>query len=627
MTETTTTSEITSTTEPPFDPSVPFTHDDPEVVRAVDLGLVSARYLSQPTKAATVNDVIELFGNVLIERDTSKLSEWEKLVNRSEQDAITADSILAAYYIASILTEGGVPYTNGANCYGFGDEQTIWNGGIQWIGAEPKIIPYSQTCPGFYNLDEQDSLVTNDNYTISMGYAIATYSYYSNQCLVPIDFVNQTYHVADTLTREKLALMVVRFYDSFTPTPRYVVLEDVASGSTITAEDIANAAAVPAVDEHGMSSEWVGTYSQIKSGLRPTGWCPSNDHVMSNFYESDFRFMSEHNINYIRIQFALPSLGWPDMPADRSLVNMHVVEELDQVIRWGLEYGIHVSICFQSYPDDDTDGLGAMYEDGTLENHFTPDYLASDESWELKTRLLTAFAKRYADIPREYLSFELQNETASYVPEGYDSMALADRFIALANAIWAVDDDRALSVSTSETLLFDKAIDFWKRIGAAGINFDYHCYQPAFCFTDPYGDIREEELVWPYVDRNGVTWDMEAVYQEHIAPWVALAEECDVGFKLGECGIFGGSMLVYQEKHVVAWAEDFKQTMRKHGVMYVVGTLSGNIRSSVLCDFYPTWGEGQRYREGAVHEMITYEFEEYHTTFFYDPALTKALYE
>ena len=619
---------LTDPTTVTVDSPEQFFHQNPEIVRAVKLGIVPSDYLSDPTENASVNDVIELFGNVICAYDASKLTQWQELVNYSDQDAITAEAVLAAYYSASLLTEGGIPYTNGANCYGFGDEETIWHSSLQWGDADPVIVENSSERVGFYNLDEVDSLVMNDNWTIAMGYAVATYSYYSNQGIIPVDFENQTYHLNDVMTHEQLALIVVRFHDSFPAEPNYVLIEEIAESSTITADDIKNAAEVPAVDENGHSAQWVGTYNQIRSGLRENGWCPSNDHVMSNYYESDFVFMKEHGINYVRIQYAIPSLTYPDMPEDRNYINMNMVEELDQVIKWGMEYGIHVSICFQSYLDDDTDGLGATYEDGTLENFFTPDFQASDESWAMKERVIAAFAERYRDIPAANLSFELQNETASYVPEGYDSSELADKFISLANVVWAVDEDRALSLSTSEPLWDDRSIAFWTKIAQAGINLDYHCYEPAFCFSDPLGDMQEEELVWPYVDRDGVVWDMERVYMEYVAPWKELAETYGVGFKLGECGIFGGELLVYQQEHVVAWAEDFKNTMREHGVVYVLGSLSGyGIRNAVVCDFVPTWGESGRYREGAEYEMITYDLDEYSISFFYDPQLTKALFE
>ena len=76
---------------------------DPEVKRAVTLGLVSSSYLKKPSAAATTKDIETIMAKFLKKRGANA----SKLANGSGRTARSADSIMAMYYGASYLAKNG----------------------------------------------------------------------------------------------------------------------------------------------------------------------------------------------------------------------------------------------------------------------------------------------------------------------------------------------------------------------------------------------------------------------------------------------------------------------------------------------------------------------------------------
>lgn len=610
---------------------------DPEVQRAVTLGIVSSSYLKKPNQAATAQELKDMCTKILQKRGASaaKIKSWKRLAHGSKKNVRTIDSILAVYYVSRYLSKNNLPKTN-ADMNSSRWIPTDWDAALDYVETSNFIKPATGEFKYYSAVNAwrgAEAVQVDDfNVTAATMFGVSQASHYSGQYIFSAADNGKLY-VNQKLTRAELALQMVRLYDSFEEPVKYVKVANLGDQTVISDKLIAGAKAVPAVGKTGTSDEYIGTYTQnyIQSGK--DGSLPSRDDLTWNFRETDFQAMADQGMNYVRIQFACNILAYPDYSKDRTKVNEAIVKELDDVVRWGLKYGLHVSICFMGYPDDDIDGI--CYE-GDENNYFTPDLQAKKQSYELKAKLIEGFAARYKNVPAEHLSFELQNEnsTAAGMDEK-NAMTLdemSDQFIMLANCIWKVTPERGVSLSTDEPLN-EYNLGYWSKIAQAGINLDYHCYEPR-AFVAPGWDncVRANQMVWPdFVDNNGQKWNMEKVYQTYIKPWEDLAEQYGVGFKLGECGIFVDSAEFskspYQRKYVLAWAKDFAAVMQKHNKSYVVGKYAGNEGiCSVLKDSLPEKNNIGAYIQNAKYVRKTYTNDRYTATYYVNQELVKALF-
>ena len=333
----------------------------------------------------------------------------------------------------------------------------------------------------------------------------------------------------------------------------------------------------------------------------------------------------------MRLQFALPVLAYPDYSEDRSSVNKAIIEDFDNAIRWGMKYGLHISIGFQGYLDDDIDGIDCTNADGSVENLFTPDYLAPAESYEAKADLLNAFAKRYSNVPAKYLSFELQNENCALDNDSAANDTMADQFIMLANSIWSVTPERGVSLSTDTHTLTETEYAYWSKIAEAGINLDFHCYEPrSFLAPNDYYRVDASEMVWPgFVDEHGESWDMDKVYDTYIAPWKELADEYQVGLKIGECSPFIETWDLFDtpprtQDAMVAWAADFSKKMQENHISYTLNnTMNG---FSAIHDIPPAETDISSYMTGADYTLKTYYLDNYTCTLYINEDYAEACY-
>ena len=613
---------------------------DPEVQRGITLGLVSKDYLKNPSAMSTTKEAEDILAKILKKKgaSSSKIKKWNKLAQGSKENITLGDVAMGIYYAASLLATDGIPQTNTETP---GD---YWP--KDWDDSTYRLIP-SVNDPEhptkYYNYDGfhgEDPLVENsDNQVAAVGYALQLASHYSGQMVLLMDYDKDAYYINRKLTRAQLVLSLVRFYDSFEEEAHYISIAALDDQCPISQTEIKSAKKVPEVDENGQSSEWIGTYIQNYGCVGKNGsWTVGAGDNTWNFREGDFMAMADLGVNYVRIQFTINSFAYPDFSTDRSKLNQALVEELDDVVRWGLKYGLHVSICFAGYLDDDLDGLGAMYPDGTKENDFTPDQLASKESYALKGKLLAGFAGRYKNVPAKNLSFELQNENGMEMVQvdGVQMLTndeMAEQFIMLAQSVWNVTPERGVSLSTC-AVLNEEYREYWSKLAGAGISIDYHCYEPRSYIAPNYWEnVDASKMKWPgYKDENGVTWDMEKVYQTYVAPWKELADEYHVGFKLGECGIFADTELFtdtpYTQKDVVAWAEDFATVMQKHQVSYAIGKFVGesSIVTTFIRDISSVSKEATIYIKNAKYTKKTYRLKNYTLTVYVNAELVKAAF-
>ena len=464
-------------------------------------------------------------------------------------------------------------------------------------------------------------------------FSIALVSHYSGQYVLPQDLETGTLLLETELTRADLLLRMVRLYDSFEDEAEYIALDSIGAENPITDSEIANAAAVPEVNASGSSDEWIGS---ILENYNLIGNPDGDNSIYStdltwNYREADFAAAADMGMNYMRLSLALPVLAYPDYSADRSSVNKAIIEDFDNAVRWGMKYGLHISIGFQGYLDDDIDGINCVAADGSIENLFTPDYLAPAESYEAKADLLNAFAKRYSNVPAKYLSFELQNENCALDNDSAANDTMADQFIMLANSVWSVTPERGVSLSTDTHTLTETEYAYWSKIAEAGINLDFHCYEPrSFLAPNDYYQVDASEMVWPgFVDEHGESWDMDKVYDTYIAPWKELADEYQVGLRIGECVPFMESWDMFDtpprtQNAMVAWATDFSKKMQENHISYTLNNAMNGF--SAIHDIPPAETNIHGYMAGADYTLRTYHLDHYTCTLYINEDYAEACY-
>lgn len=613
---------------------------DPEVQRGVTLGLVSADYLDDPTAPATTADLEDMGAKILELRgaEAPVITKWDVCASGSDRTARNSDVAKAAYYICSYLSEDGIPKTNANDNAGTGrwlpgdwhkDPHSIdWDNFIKNENGEFSFFNRQEAAHG------NDPITTNEvNSTTAVMFSIALVSHYSGQYVLPQDLETGTLLLETELSRADLLLRMVRLYDSFEDEAEYIAMDSIGAENPITDSEIANAAAVPEVNASGSSDEWIGSCmdNYVFTG-NPDGDNSINSNDLTwNYREADFAAAADLGMNYMRVQFALPVLAYPDYSEDRSSVNKAIIEDFDNAVRWGMKYGIHISIDFQGYLDDDIDGINCVNSDGRIDNLFTPDYLASAESYEAKADLLNAFAKRYSNVPAKYLSFELQSENHALVNDSAANDAMADQFIMLANSVWSVTPERGVSLSTDTHTLTETEYAYWSKIAEAGINLDFHCYEPrSFLAPNDYYQVDASEMVWPgFVDEHGESWDMDKVYDTYIAPWKELADKYQVGLRIGECIPFMESWDLFEtpprtQDAMVAWATDFSKKMQEKHISYSMNSAINGF--SAIHDILPAETDIHGYMAGADYTLRTYYLDNYTCTLYINEDYAEACY-
>lgn len=613
---------------------------DPEVQRGITLGLVSADYLDDPNAPATTTDLENMGAKILELRgaEASVIAKWDECASGSDRTARNSDVAKATYYIASYLSEDGIPKTNANDN----------SGSRRWLPGDWYKDPHSINWDNFiknangefsfYNREEaahgKEPITTNEvNSTTAVMFSIALASHYSGQYVLPQDLETGTLLLETELTKADLLLRMVRLYDSFEDEAEYIAIDSLGTENPITDSEIANAAAVPEVNASGSSDEWIGS---IMENYNLIGNPDGDNSIYStdltwNYREADFAAAADMGMNYMRLSLALPVLAYPDYSEDRSSVNKAIIEDFDNAVRWGMKYGLHISIGFQGYLDDDIDGIDCTNADGSIENLFTPDYLAPAESYEAKADLLNAFAKRYSNVPAKYLSFELQNENCALDNDSAANDTMADQFIMLANSIWSVTPERGVSLSTDTHTLTETEYAYWSKIAEAGINLDFHCYEPrSFLAPNDYYRVDASEMVWPgFVDEHGESWDMDKVYDTYIAPWKELADEYQVGLRIGECVPFMESWDLFDtpprtQDAMVAWAADFSKKMQENHISYTLNNAMNGF--SAIHDIPPAETDIHGYMTGADYTLKTYYLDNYTCTLYINEDYAEACY-
>lgn len=513
-----------------------------EIDRAISHGLVPEEIQGDYDAVITFRQYSLMLTNLIGVWDESRLEEWEEIIAlaaESDEEMLREDGILATAY-AMVLMEKNAPED-----FFHLDSDAVMEQ-LEGNGDTP-----TWDYPLFPSWEETGFDWCNSNY---MWGGISTcavlISRVSGQAIYPYDFEAKSAHLQDPLTREEAICAVLRLAETdpaiLEPEGTYVQLADVGTyDQSIITDELLNADSdLPEVTQAHLPSDWKGAGLSSSKNSGSGAGC-------TDFRETDIKFLADNGFNFARIFFSFSTLRFPDYPEDGRLVNENELRDLDQLIAWGIEYGIHIQIAMSFYLD----------ESG---NDKTDDSIAAnDAEWAMVQDYWTMMARRYAGIPSKYLSFDLCNE----VQPGEDDFSYAKTKLGeMVASIRAADTQRVLLYS------FPGNPDGnWVEAAASlGLAIGCHPYYPQYITTTGYEYTEQNPYAvpsWPQ------PWFPMGMVQNGFAPLIIQGNLSDAELTLHADALEGTEILVEANGEPVETLVISGGTLSEDGNVYYLGLL------------------------------------------------------
>jgi endoglucanase len=283
---------------------------------------------------------------------------------------------------------------------------------------------------------------------------------------------------------------------------------------------------------------WRGFNLQEKFTHKPDEWLTiAPEWGMSNdpFRESDFEMIAELGFDFVRLPMSYKC--WSD-ENDWYIMKEKKIEEIDQAVQFGKQYGLHVSINFHRAP-------GYTINDWL----FKQQYREKKSLWDDQEALDACafhwrlFAERYKGIPNNRLSFNLLNEPDGTTEEKHDLVIRR-----LVNDIREVDPVRLIIIDGFKFKPSFNLID----LNLAQCPRGYSPGQVSHYKATWIGDTSSwEEPGWPGKRQNdGKTFDKRFL-EDGFEKWKQI-EKKGVGLHVGEWGCYNKT----PHDVALAWMED-----------------------------------------------------------------------
>lgn len=438
--------------------------------RAREYGFVPEELWEDPDKVVTMAEFCRILTNVVAPCGEEKLAKWEELSEAaavSDETVQMDDALLAIYEAAvalDIQMDQGMGFLREPDWASQSTAQNWWEGASMDYPAFPN---WRETILDL-NGNEEDMLLQ------SALYAQTHWSRVDQSYIFPPED-DWTYDFARDITRKEAIRAITVFAESDTlildHDAQYIRLADVGTYNTeiITDELLRRAADLPPADQAHLPASWCG------AGLSKR---KDAEHAYVDFRQSDIQILADNGLNFTRVFFDFTKLQYPFLTQERDEVNRRELEELDQLIAWGLEYGVHIQLgCF-----------GAMGYKCQGEKEF--DRLSEDE-WTLFRAYWEMLGRRYAGIPSSCLSFDLLNEWTPSSRDQFDHYA--DIFGEITQAIRSADPDRVVLYS----LQGNPDLAWAEALASRGIALGIHPYNPVQIVSRMARDSYLSEAVWP----------------------------------------------------------------------------------------------------------------------------------
>ncbi len=244
--------------------------------------------------------------------------------------------------------------------------------------------------------------------------------------------------------------------------PAYVNIQDVSGyRKDIITDELIDRCALPDAGA-GQTPYWTGYVMENKifrNGDEDGRWAKYTG-GSRYFLEQEIKYLHDEGFNCARVVYSLSYLSNPD---DVYSINTAELDQLDELISWGLKYDVHIMLSVTGLP-----GMyGASQEE---ENVGSNSAIFKDPDMEAAyTAYMEMLARRYAAVPTKALSFELLAEPAADW-DARDPMKQYESVMTkVARAMWAYNADRILIASDLSKMLPSK-------LAAAGCCLSLHTH-------------------------------------------------------------------------------------------------------------------------------------------------------
>ena len=303
---------------------------DDELQRASDAGLLPEEWLSDLSTTITVAEFNTLLAKIVAMRNPDLVPEWESLAEHAllHEEMAQRDDALVSIFEAAMLM--GIENTKrnyvNEDWEAKSTAEDWWEGRSMdydyfpnWgeVGADANSVWYAQTHVSL--ISQKTVFPPTEQWTMGLGLDV---------------------------TREDAARALVRFMESDPSITygesKYISVKDVGTydKNIITDELLSANTNLPEVTQSKLPSEWQGAGIAAKKTR-------ADEYL--HFEESDVRFLAENGFNLARLFFGFSTLRYPDFPEDARMINEKELEELDQLLAWCMEYGIHLQIAMSFY--------------------------------------------------------------------------------------------------------------------------------------------------------------------------------------------------------------------------------------------------------------------------------------
>jgi len=274
------------------------------------------------------------------------------------------------------------------------------------------------------------------------------------------------------------------------------------------------------------------------------------------FKEEDFQIISELGFNFVRLPMSYKC--WIKKGGDLLDFDEKTLKDIDQAIKWGKKYNIHVSINMHRAPGYCIASPKEKYDLWTDE--YIQDIFAAH--WAM-------FAKRYKGIPSKYLSFDLVNEPIT-TDERYEKVIRKT-----VKAIRDQDPDRLIIID---------GIDCGSRVMIAVDDLNLvqsgRGYTPGYVThfratwaqwwnTSPKDEYNNYPT-WPYVQPDGFVWDKKA-FENFYQPWINYRQEHRRNIHIGECGVYKYT----PHQATLGFFRDLLSTLKENDIGWALWQLRG----------------------------------------------------
>lgn len=390
---------------------------------------------------------------------------------------------------------------------------------------------------------------------------------------------------------EEVVEFALRFANSAPPIPNpdWVAPEkvDTYDPSIITPDILEKETNLPAASCSNLPSEWHGIVVEdlYDRELTDLGAECQDQKV----YEYEIQVIKDAGFNFIglNINFSLlqsynySALEYYDFTGNGDL-DENKLKELDQVLAWCMKNDIHLDIRAAGIPDSCTE------RDQSLNWNSSGNAEKFAAIWQ-------ALARRYADIPNEYLSFTVF--TGEY---GVST----DFLMTAVEAIRAESPERCIIAD-----IYDKKISA-EAFAEMGVALSYKFAAAHSELFDVWGDIVDKagsvaNFSWPYKGSLDAQALMNGkLYQNGPSAneVMAIAQEYGVGFMLSDFGIHTGTGNAPSDYITVRFPDEEYHAM----ITDIISTMESQGYGWCFAHWYGSYGLsfGCPVIENTVYEQI-----------------------